>query len=86
MWFSPLPGQQNPFPKVTALTAMCSLACDLNLDYITSHFASKGSPKAPGPSGFFHLPTVWLGPPQGGWEFQDPASEDLTSSWEPWEQ
>ena len=51
-----------PFPKVAAFPEMFSLACDLNLHYITSHFASKHSPQAP--SLFFHLLTRWLGPPK----------------------
>lgn len=55
------------FPKVAALAEMCSLACNLNLHYITSHFASKHNSKAPSPS-LIHLLARWLGPPLGGWE------------------
>lgn len=67
MWFSPSARATALFPKVAVLTEMCSLACDLNLHYITSHFASKHNPKAPSPS-LFHLLTRWLSSPLGGWE------------------
>lgn len=47
--FSPSPRATTPFLRVAALTEMHSLACSLNLSYITSHLTSKHSPKAPLP-------------------------------------
>lgn len=52
-WFSPSARATVPFPKVAPLAEMCSLACDLNDYYITSHFTSKHRPKAPNPASSF---------------------------------
>lgn len=46
-WFSPSARATVPFPKVAALTEMCSLACNLNDYYITGHFTSKQDQRPP---------------------------------------
>ena len=76
--FSPSARATTPFLRVAALTEMHSLACSLNLSYITSHLTSKHSPKAPpAPDSSTCSESVWVHP---RFQYINPSMLDMKAS------